>query len=528
MAERIIKAVDEYLYLPICAGGEEKRLEIFLRQDDGSRKKIFEFMVPVDGNGTKEYTCEYFAELPTAAYQGGELLLCGDVPQVFLDEVKNSKKRRTAENRSRPVIHFTAGTGWTNDPNGLIYADGVYHLYFQYNPFNISWNNMSWGHAVSRDLLHWEQEDTVLFPDESGTMFSGCAIANEKGLLGLPEEALLYYYTAAGGSNEWSKGVDFTQKIAYSLDGGKTLAKLPKPCLPTVCRENRDPKVFWHEESGAYVMALWLKEDIFGIFRSVDLLCWEQSDEFRLEDAWECPDLFYLRSEEGGGCWFFWAADGFCYPGEFDGHHFRMHGARLHAYVNKLPYAAQTFSGVEGRVISIPWLRMENDGRPFTGSYGIPVELSCKRTEDGFILIQKPVRELMEHAERLETDSVTDDEGRIRYQASGERKALVIRVMTEEGSLRDLIWEINGSRVEYRAQAGQFAVDGNSCPVKCGCRELQLIVDDRILEVFFDGGVQLGTFLLRGSELRFQASARGAEKYAVYEVSGRGSEESAR
>lgn len=515
-----MKAVEDYLYLPVKAGREEKKLEIFLEQDGGSREKLFEFMIPVDESGGEGYIFDYYAELPTAAYRGSTLLLCGDLPQAFLNEVKSCRKEPTKAAGARPVIHFTAGTGWTNDPNGLVYADGVYHFYFQYNPFNTAWNNMSWGHAVSRDLLHWKQEDTVLFPDESGTMFSGCAIADGKGCPGLPEGALLYYYTAAGGTNDWSKGVEFTQRIAYSTDGGKTLTKLPGSCLPTVCPENRDPKVFWHEESGAYIMVLWLKEDIFGIFRSTDMMRWEQSDELKLEGAWECPDLFYLRSGEGEGCWFFWAADGFCYPGEFDGYRFRMHGVRRHAYVNKLPYAAQTYSGVPDRVISIPWLRMENDGRLFTGTYGIPVELSCERAEDGYILIQKPVRELMQCARELETDSLTEEKGGIFYQASGERKALVVRVTLEEDCLRELAWEINGSRVEYRPREGQFAADGNICQVRRGCRELLLIIDDRILEVFFDGGIQLGTFLLQEPEIRFRASAGETEKYAVYEVPG--------
>lgn len=91
------------------------------------------------------------------------------------------------------MIHFAARSGWTNDPNGMIYDNGVYHLYFQYNPFGIQWNNMSWGHAVSRDLLHWEQVDSVMFPDENGTIYSGCAIRNDRGLLGLPEDALLFF-----------------------------------------------------------------------------------------------------------------------------------------------------------------------------------------------------------------------------------------------------------------------------------------------------------------------------------------------
>ncbi len=514
--EKIYRITEEYLYLPVCVGKEERKVEIFLREEGADWEKLFEFMVPVDGEVEKGYACDFYAEIPVRQYLGRELLVCGDVPQAYMEKVKPAPKRR-GMSQGRPAIHFTADTGWINDPNGLIYEGGIYHLYFQYNPFNIAWNNMSWGHAVSRDLLHWKQGDTVMFPDGSGTIFSGSAIANDRGLLGLPRDAMLFFYTAAGGSNEWSRGQYFTQKIAYSLDGGSTLTKIAEPCLPTVCPENRDPKVYWHEESQAYVMALWLEENAFGIFRSQDLRHWEQSDRFTLEGAWECPDLFCLDCEEGGKCWFFWAADGFCFPGAFDGYHFRPYGGRQQAYVNNVPYAAQTYFGIKGRVVSIPWLRMENDGRLFSGACGIPVELSCKRTQEGYTLVQKPVRELTEQRIRLGKDSVIYGDGRIVCRP-GVGKALVFETRVREDNQDNCIWEINASKVSYDPGSGQFAVDGEHFPVGCGYREMTFIVDDRILEVFFDGGVRLGTFLLREREVRLETESRFLAEYGAYEV----------
>lgn len=521
--EKICAIRGEYLYLPICAGREERKLEIFLKSEGETPEKIFEFMVPVDGTATGEYACDFYAQIPVRQYQGRELLICGAFPPAFEEGIFVSGKRQTGR-QERPAVHFTADSGWTNDPNGLIYGEGVYHLYFQYNPFNISWNNMSWGHAVSEDLLHWRQEDTVLFPDGNGTIFSGCAIGNDRGLLGLPREALLFFYTAAGGSNDWSRGREFTQKIAYSLDGGRTLCKMEEPCVPTVCRENRDPKVYWHEESQAYVMVLWLEENDFGIFRSGDLAHWEQSDRLTLEGAWECPDLLHLRGEGGESCWFFWAADGFCFPGKFDGYHFRPDGSRQRAYVNGIPYAAQTCSGVTGRVISIPWLRMENDGRPFTGTYGIPVELGCKKAGEGYVLTQRPVRELLERRVRIGSGeaapgggSLVREEGRIICRP-GKGKALVLEMRAAESSRGAYAWEINGSRVCYDPVTGLFGVDGEENRVGCGYRDLTLIVDDRILEVFFEGGVCLGTFLLRGREAGLAMPEAFVAEYAAYEV----------
>lgn len=515
--ERQIKITEKYLYIPICVGREERRLEIFLEDENALREKIYELMVPIAETETDEYPCDYFAEIPIERYFDRQMLICIDAPKAFTDRIKNEGKQSKLQER-RPLIHFAADTGWTNDPNGLIYADGIYHLYFQYNPFNTSWENMSWGHSVSTDLLHWKQEDTVMFPDESGVMFSGCAAANERGLLGLPKDALLFFYTAAGNANEWSRGLAFTQKIAYSLDGGRTLVKMENPCLPTIEKENRDPKIYWHEETQAYIMALFLEENDFAIFRSEDLLHWEQSDRFTLEDAWECPDLFRLVSDEGEACWFFWAADGFYYEGEFDGYKFKTQGKKQTAYVNSIPYAAQTYFGIEDRVISIPWLRIKNDGRMFTGAYGIPVELACKMTEKGFILIQRPVKELMQHAKAIEDSQTAGEDAWISYNEAGGSKALVFEMFAKDAYEGCYVWEINGSAIEYNAKSGQFTVDEDTFEIGCGYKAFLMVVDDRILEVFFDGGVQLGTFVLKETGTQLKVSKEAIAKYTVYEI----------
>ena len=200
--EREVTLTKPYIYLPVCAGKTETKLEIFLEDESAFRKKIYEFMVPVADIDTdiEQYPLNYYAGIPVEQYLGKKIVICADAPKSFLSCIKSENENNEHKMQlPRPLIHFTADTGWTNDPNGMIYADGIYHLYFQYNPFNTSWENMSWGHATSTDLLHWQQQDTVLFPDESGTMFSGCAISNERSLLGLPSDALLFFYTAEIG-----------------------------------------------------------------------------------------------------------------------------------------------------------------------------------------------------------------------------------------------------------------------------------------------------------------------------------------
>ena len=155
------------------------------------------------------------------------------------------------QERLRPQFHFTSKIGWNNDPNGLMYYDGEYHLFYQHNPFGWNHGNMHWGHAVSRDLVHWVELDEALFPDELGTMFSGSGVVDHADTAGLQqgdEETLVCIYTAAGGTSPWSEDKKFTQCIAYSVDRGKSWLKHPgNPVLGHIVGGNRDPKVIWHE-----------------------------------------------------------------------------------------------------------------------------------------------------------------------------------------------------------------------------------------------------------------------------------------
>ena len=305
------------------------------------------------------------------------------------------------ENQYRPKWHLTAPYGWINDPNGLVFHDGVYEVYYQHNPKDIVWGNMTWGHQRTADLVHFEPMPLALLPDEHGTMFSGCGFLNRRGLLGLPKDALIFIYTVAPPFTEKAEEREwFSIRLAYSLDGGKTLIKKEGAVLTSLGIANRDPKVFWHEETGAYVLVLWIQGNELGIFRSEDLTCFELSQRLTLEGAYECPDLFKLPvfdpSDQGDGAkhepdsrWVFWAADGSYYVGDFDGYRFTETQERKQAYQTKLPYAAQTFSGLSGRVISLSWLRTENRGEDFTGMLSLPRELSLLFKDGQYILSQK-------------------------------------------------------------------------------------------------------------------------------------------
>jgi len=513
---RRIPITESYLYIPICTGHEMKTFQFYTEEED-HLEKILELKIPVDMSKEEEYAGNFMAEIPVRKYIGKTIVIEGEYPVIMGMVMENSKKRRQYLNR-RPRIHFTVNRGWSNDPNGLVYQNGLYHMYYQYNPFDTNWENMSWGHAVSRDMLHWVQLDTVMLPDEDGTMYSGCGLINDRELLKLPKDALLFFYTVAGGITDWSKGKKFTQKMAYSLDMGETLTKIKEPVIDTIYFDNRDPKIFWHEESEAYVLVLLLKGNDFGIFRSTDLRSWDKTQEIHLEDGWECPDLFCLHSPEGEKKWFFWCADGYYYPGEFDGYHFEPDDQRHTAYITKLPYAAQTFSNTRDRVISIPWLRIKNDGRLFTSSYGIPTELSYVCRNGEYLLVQKPVREFFEQLFPVNEKRVYERNGSIIYENPEHDRAFAVSMELSKDYENIYRWEINNTVIQYSPHSGVIQADGEKYQAGLGFHKIFMILDDSILEVFFDDGIRMGTFALNERGLSFAMEKDMAGQIQMFEI----------
>jgi len=174
--------------------------------------------------------------------------------------------------------------------------------------------------------------------------------------------------------------------------------------------DNRDPKVYWHEEKQLYYMVLYLDKNDYAIFNSSDLKNWVMTQKLTIPGAWECPDFREIPVEGGGKKWIFWSADGYYFLGDFDGSHFVTDGVRQEAYHCMLPYAGQTFAGTD-RVIMIPWMRTNNQGKNFRGMMGIPRELTLVKTEEGYLLRQKLVQELEEQkVKKLEAvlDSKSD------------------------------------------------------------------------------------------------------------------------
>lgn len=449
--EFLLNITHNYLGIPIKTAAVKEQ-DLHILEIRSQEQKIMEFRIPVSEQ--KPYAYDYLAYVKAEDYKGRELCLSGSLPSAFFEQVIQTDEPEKSVD-IRPEIHFTAGRGWINDPNGLVFHDGIWHLFFQYNPMNTEWENMSWGHAVSRDLLHWQQKDVSMYPDEHGTVYSGCGLVNERGLFGLPTDALLFFYTAAGGTSQWSKGKQFVQRMAYSLDGGETVAKykdwelrlypetegVQKKELPRAAFENRDPKVFWHEDSGAYIMILFLDAHDFAILRSENLKDWEKTQHLVFEDAWECPDLMELKADDGTKHWVFWSADGFYFVGEFDGWRFTGPGSHKEAYGTKLPYAAQTYSGLTDRTVSVAWLRTRHEGRLYTGAMAVPRELALAKKGDGYRLRLSPVKELNQAREPFQTLHMTN--GCVTYKEPG--RPFWLRIDWKEGEPGNAFLTIGGA-----------------------------------------------------------------------------------
>ena len=393
-----------YLHIPVRYDARAGLMRVM-----AGGKQVLKFAAKVTA-GTADYVT--FADLAEFGGQTLELTYdSGPEPGVALDALTLSDTLPDADDiyreRYRPQIHFSSRRGFINDPNGLVYFAGEYHLFYQHQPFgtDIGHDLKFWGHAVSRDLVHWQELPAALVPDEHGAMYSGSAVVdwhNTSGLQSGDDPPLVALYTADGRSADEER--PFTQCLAYSNDRGRTWCKHPdNPVLPHIAGLNRDPRVLWHQPRGCWVMVLYLDDDRFALLTSPNLRDWTRRHEVRLPTH-SCPDLFQLAVDGNPEDlrWVLWAADTRYLVGSFDGERFVAEasdggGTELRQQPFGTAYAAQTWSDVpadDGRVLQIAWLRTTPPGMPFTHCMTLPCELSLRRTPSGVRLCSAPAREL--------------------------------------------------------------------------------------------------------------------------------------
>lgn len=391
----------------------------------------------------------------------------------------------------RPQFHFTPMRGWTNDPNGLVYYKGEYHLFFQHNPFGTKWGNMTWGHAVGPDLVHWTELGDALHPDRLGTIFSGSAVVDHPNTAGFQtgeEKPIVCIFTSAGGTSAWSKEQPFTQSLAYSNDRGRSWTVYPgNPVLKHLVGGNRDPKVLWHEPTKRWIMALFLDKNDFGLFASPNLKDWTQLQTLTLPGCGECPDFFPMPvdGDKSNVKWVFTAASGKYLVGEFDGKKFTpASGTPLDANWGGWYYAVQSYSDIpeaDGRRIQIAWM---NGGQypdmPFNQQMNFPCEMTLRSFPEGLRICRNPVREI----ESLRTKTHTTDATAVNAEL------LDVEAEVEPGPDAEFGFEIHGERLSYSAKKRTLSFLGKSAPLAPveGRLRLRILVDRTTVEVYANDG----------------------------------------
>lgn len=357
---------------------------------------------------------EYYVPLDISEYLGEHISLLFDgieEKSVCWESIKevDTYDRDNIE-RFRPIFHFSPDYGWMNDPNGMFYKDGVYHLCFQYNPYGSTWENMSWGHATTKDLITWTHKPDVLHRDGFGEIFSGGAIIDKNNDAGFGEGAIIAFYTNAG--------IGQMQCIAYSLDYGETFIKYKdNPILTSDIADFRDPKVFWHDDTNRWIMLLSVDQHM-EIYSSLNLLDWQYESSFGEKEGahggvWECPDLVQLAIEnESDKRWVllcninpggpFGGSATQYFVGRFDGKTFINESPLKTKWMDfgKDYYATVTWTNApENRTIALGWMSNwqyanQVPTQQFRSANSIPRDLVLFRDNNEIYLKSTPVTEL--------------------------------------------------------------------------------------------------------------------------------------
>lgn len=447
------------------------------------------------------------------------LLLLGSlVNNLMAQEMNQNQEFQTFESYKnidynqtlRPQFHFSSRRNWINDPNGMVFYDSEYHLYFQHNPLGINWGNMTWGHAVSTDMIHWQQLPHAILPYGKCTIFSGSALVDEKNVLGRQNTATKTIYALF---TAWGKG----QLAAYSTDKGRSFQLLNNGdaiVAPSgINKGERDPYIFWHEQSQKWMMLLWIKKaategtptDKMGkarFYSSTNLTDWKIESDFDRTWIYECMNLIELPVDgnKNNKKWVVFDA-GFHYEtGDFDGHKLVTDSITCQGDYGKNFYAPQTFNNSpDGRRVLIGWMNgsnkmHENAAMPFSGQFSFPSELSLKTTKVGVRLYRWPIKEIKNlYTQSICYKNLNIGEAAIRLaKVQGELIDFSIEFETKES----LNLSIRGLNITYNAANESFEYDKHSVPAspEKGTVSLRVLVDRSSIELFANGGAAVASF----------------------------------
>ncbi|MBQ1698326.1 MAG: DUF4980 domain-containing protein [Bacteroidales bacterium] len=517
-----VKAQKKYLMLPVEDNADGANIQVIGKNSlvkslnvRLARQKT-DYYVPLEINGDLTLDIDFWGE-----NKGIEHYACWkDMPQSDDFNTQNREK-------FRPEFHHTPAYGWMNDPNGMFYLDGVYHLYYQWNPYGSTWENMTWGHSTSKDLVNWTAEKPVLFPDALGAIFSGSCVVDKNNTAGFGKNAIVAFYTSAGRNQ--------VQSMAYSTDGGYTFTKYDRnPVLIGDCPDFRDPKVFWNSEAGFWNMILAAGQEM-RIYSSKNLKEWKFESSFGAGygahgGVWECPDLMKIDNKwvlicniNPGGI--FGGSATQYFVGDFDGKRFTTNQkATLWLDYGKDHYATVTFFNAPyNRRIALAWMsnwQYANNvpTNQFRSANSVPRDLGVFAVDGNYYCSAKPSPELLKmRGSAIKTPSetceiVVDIKKDTKITLSNSRNEYVtISYNKTTGVLK-----FDRTHSGDCTFSPDFAAE-TSVKVPGGSRQLRIFIDRCSIEVFDSEGKAVMTNLVFPSEYYSKIAATGC-KTIIYKL----------
>jgi len=531
-AMKRVKTADKYILLPV----EEEEGYAHIR-------------VIKDNQVVKEFNCklainktDYNVPLDVSEY-GGDVLLdiqfSGDKRSIGLinnfvcwkdikaTNVFDSKNRE----KFRSIYHHTPVYGWMNDPNGMFYKDGVWHLYYQYNPYGSQWENMTWAHSTSTDLIHWKNHGEVIQPDALGTIFSGSSVVDKENTAGFGKDAVVAFYTSAGAAQ--------TQSIAYSTDNGETFKKyVNNPILTSDVPDFRDPNVFWNEEVKQWNLILAAGQQM-NIYSSKNLKDWKFESSFgegygNHGGVWECPDLLKMGEKwvlicniNPGGP--FGGSATQYFVGSFDGHKFTCESKpEVTKWMDygKDHYATVSFSNApDGRIVVLPWMSNwqyanQVPTQQFRSANGLPRDLglysyngedyvSVKPSPEVFAAFEKKPSGRLQPAAYIEVTNIKSNASIVLSNDKGERVTMVYDGKNSTFSMDRTESGVTDFHSDFKAKT--------VAPTNGVIKSMQIFIDRCSIEAFDTEGKVAMTNLVFPSKPYDKIIVKGC-KVKIYEL----------
>lgn len=531
-AMKRVKTADKYILLPV----EEEEGYAHIR-------------VIKDNQVVKEFNCklainktDYNVPLDVSEY-GGDVLLdiqfSGDKRSIGLinnfvcwkdikaTNVFDSKNRE----KFRSIYHHTPVYGWMNDPNGMFYKDGVWHLYYQYNPYGSQWENMTWAHSTSTDLIHWKNHGEVIQPDALGTIFSGSSVVDKENTAGFGKDAVVAFYTSAGAAQ--------TQSIAYSTDNGETFKKyVNNPILTSDVPDFRDPNVFWNEEVKQWNLILAAGQQM-NIYSSKNLKDWKFESSFgegygNHGGVWECPDLLKMGDKwvlicniNPGGT--FGGSATQYFVGSFDGHKFTCESKpEVTKWMDygKDHYATVSFSNApDGRIVVLPWMSNwqyanQVPTQQFRSANGLPRDLglysyngedyvSVKPSPEVFAAFEKKPSGRLQSAAYIEVTNIKSNASIVLSNDKGERVTMVYDGKNATFSMDRTESGVTDFHSDFKAKT--------VAPTNGVIKSMQIFIDRCSIEAFDTEGKVAMTNLVFPSKPYDKIIVKGC-KVKIYEL----------